>query len=109
KTIKYGTAMTYFAAIMDMYQKQVKVGVNNYSHPRKACIQLLDNMKKVEFADLQTVMLDCEEPSKCPAFVLVLKQGKINQFGQIELAACLQNSKVEICPFIALGCYFFWK
>ncbi|OAD81211.1 hypothetical protein PHYBLDRAFT_99792, partial [Phycomyces blakesleeanus NRRL 1555(-)] len=65
--------------------------------------------RKAEFANLQTVMLDREGPFECPAFVLVLKQGKTNQFGRIELAACLRNSKVEICPFMALRCYFFWR
>ena len=37
--------MSDLAAIVDLYQQQVKQKVNSHPHPRNACIQLLDNMK----------------------------------------------------------------
>lgn len=73
------------------------------------CLLRGESARKAEFADLQMVMLDREGPSECPAFVMVLRQGKTNHFGRIELSACIRNSKVEICPFMALGSYFFWR
>lgn len=73
------------------------------------CLLRGENARQAELPDLQTVMLDREGPSQCPALVLLLRQGKTNQFGRIEVSACLRNSNVEIYPFMALGCYFFWR
>jgi hypothetical protein len=68
-----------------------------------------ENARNAELADLQTVMLDCEGPSECPALVLLMKHGKTNQFGRVEISACMRNTNVEICPFMAMGSYLFWR
>jgi hypothetical protein len=39
KKIRYKTAMAYLAAIVDLYQEQSKIGVNNHPHPRSVCCE----------------------------------------------------------------------
>jgi hypothetical protein len=38
-----------------------------------------------------------------------MKHGKTNQFGRVEISACMRNTNVEICSFMALGSYLFWR
>lgn len=35
--------------------------------------------------------------------MVIMDQGKTNQFGRKEIGACLRNKDVEICPVGALG------
>ncbi|KAL3675821.1 hypothetical protein R1sor_025769 [Riccia sorocarpa] len=68
-----------------------------------------ESIRGMELPDLHSVLLDKEGYSQCYALILVMRQGKTNQFGRLEVAACLRNRKVSICPFGALGFYLFWR
>ncbi|KAL3702058.1 hypothetical protein R1sor_020080 [Riccia sorocarpa] len=68
-----------------------------------------ESIRGMELPDLHSVLLDKEGYSQCYALILVMRQGKTNQFGRLEVAACLRNSEVSICPFGALGFYLFWR
>ncbi|KAG2214162.1 hypothetical protein INT45_014126 [Circinella minor] len=66
-----------------------------------------ESIRKMEFADLQSLHLEDEGPSQCHALVMILKQGKINKFGRVEVAGCMRNKNMAICPQMMLACYFF--
>ncbi|ETI55557.1 hypothetical protein F443_01771 [Phytophthora nicotianae P1569] len=63
----------------------------------------------LELADLHSIMLENEGYSPCRAIVMVMRQGKTNQVGRIEVGACMRNKIVEICPHGLLGLYLFWR
>ena len=71
------------------------------------CLLRGESARKAELPDLQVVDLENEGIGKCPALVLIMRQGKTNKFGKLEVGACMRNAKVEICPFMMLGAYFF--
>jgi len=71
-----------------------------------------ESIRKAELTDFQTINLDNESVNadiKCPALVMVLRQGKTNKNNRMELAGCMRNTRVEICPIMAMGLYFFWR
>ncbi|KAL3676502.1 hypothetical protein R1sor_026450 [Riccia sorocarpa] len=63
----------------------------------------------MELPDLHSVTLDREGISDCNALILVMRQGKTNQLGRLDIASCLRNKEVSVCPFGILGFYFFWR
>jgi hypothetical protein len=68
-----------------------------------------ESARAMELPDMHCVRLENEGFGDCYALVLVMRQGKMNQFGKIELSACLRNRDVAICPWGAVGFYFFWR
>ncbi|KAG2776784.1 hypothetical protein PC116_g7881 [Phytophthora cactorum] len=64
---------------------------------------------KMELADIHSVNLENEGYSPCRAVVLVMRQGKTNQVGRIEVGAFLRNKSVELCPHGLLAFYLFWR
>ena len=70
------------------------------------CLLRGEAARRAEFPDLQLIQLEGEGADKCPALVMVMRQGKTNKYGKLE-GACLRNKRVEICPFIILGMCFF--
>lgn len=71
------------------------------------CLLRGESARKAELPDLQVVNVEGEGAGSCPAIVLVMRQGKTNKFGRLEIGACLRNKRVEICPFMMLGTYLF--
>lgn len=71
------------------------------------CLLRGESARKAELPDLQVVNLEGEGSVRCPAMVLVMRQGKTNKHGKLEVGACLRNARVKICPFMMLGTYFF--
>jgi hypothetical protein len=61
----------------------------------------------IELPDLFHIKLENEGVTECFALVLVLNQGKTNQFGIIEITGCIRNKEVEVCLIGALGFYLF--
>lgn len=68
-----------------------------------------ESVRKMEFADLQTMLLENEGVTDCHALIMVLLQGKTNQEGRVEFAACIRNAKVQICPQMILSVYLFCR
>lgn len=73
------------------------------------CLLRGEAARRAELPDLQMVNLEGEGSGKCPAMVLVMRQGKTNKFGKLEIGACLRNKRVEICPFMMLSVYLFGR
>jgi hypothetical protein len=73
------------------------------------CLLRGEAARRAELPDLQMVNLEGEGSGKCPAMVLVMRQGKTNKFGKLEVGACLRNKRVEICPFMMLSVYLFGR
>lgn len=71
------------------------------------CLLRGESARKAELPDLQVVNLEGEGSTRCPALVIIIRQGKTNHFGKLEVGTCIRNSHVEICPFMMLGVYFF--
>ncbi|KAG2225155.1 hypothetical protein INT45_009484 [Circinella minor] len=68
-----------------------------------------ESIRMMEFADLQSMLLEREGATECYALVMVLLQGKTNQEGRVEFAACIRNRNVEICPQMTLSFYLFHR
>lgn len=47
--------------------------------------------------------------SRCLASGLVLKQGKTNQAGRIDMTGCMRNARVEICTLMLMGFDYFCR
>ena len=71
------------------------------------CLLRGESAHKAEFPDLQLIQLEGEGADKCPALVMVMRQGKTNKFGKLEVGACIRNKRVEICPFMRIGMSLF--
>ncbi|KAG2213421.1 hypothetical protein INT47_009095 [Mucor saturninus] len=46
---------------------------------------------------------------KCPALVMVLRQGKTNKNNRLELKGSIRSTPAEICPIMIFGLYLFWR
>ena len=68
-----------------------------------------ESARKMELPDLHCVRLEKEGFSECHALIMVMRQGKTNQFGRLEVGACLRHKDVDICPHGALALYLFWR
>ena len=51
--------------------------------------------------------LEKEGPTECKAMIVIMEQGKTNQFARKELGACIQNMHCAICPLGAVAFHFF--
>lgn len=71
------------------------------------CLMRGESVRMCELADLFALKLANEGFSECQALVVILNQGKTNQFGKKELGACLRNKEVSICPHSALALFLF--
>lgn len=65
-----------------------------------------ESARETEFPDLQTVNLEGDGSGRCLEMVLVMRQGKTNRFGKLEIGACVRNKRVESCLFMMIGAYF---
>jgi hypothetical protein len=67
-----------------------------------------ENVREMELADLHMVDLE-NEGVNCMAMVMIIKNGKTNQVNRMEVAACLRNKEVQICPVSTFAIYLFWR
>lgn len=68
-----------------------------------------ESARRMELPDLHSIQLENEGYTSCRALVMVMRQGKTNQVGRIEVGACLRNKSAQICPHGLLGFYLFWR
>ncbi|KAH9133191.1 hypothetical protein AeRB84_020676, partial [Aphanomyces euteiches] len=73
------------------------------------CLLRGESVRLLELADLQSQPLEGEGFSPCTALVVVLRQGKTNQHGRIEIGGCIRSKMVDICPHSSLALYLFWR
>jgi hypothetical protein len=68
-----------------------------------------ESARRMELADLHSILLENEGYSDCRALVMIMSQGKTNQVGRFEVGACMRNKNAEIYPHGLLEFYFFWR
>ncbi|OWY91345.1 hypothetical protein PHMEG_00040110 [Phytophthora megakarya] len=70
---------------------------------------------KQEYADrgvgslLDGVILEHEAYTEGCALVMIMEQGKTNQYGRREFRSCIWHRNVEVCPIEALGFYLCYR
>lgn len=67
------------------------------------------NARSSDLADIQMIHLKNEGPTKCPALVMVMHNGKTNKHGKTEITGCIRNKLVEICPVMMFSSYMFQR
>ncbi|KAI3633127.1 hypothetical protein MIR68_009202 [Amoeboaphelidium protococcarum] len=73
------------------------------------CLLRGESLRALELADLYAIKLENEGFTECWALLVLMCQGKTNQFNRKEFGSCLRNKRVEICPFGALALYLFQR
>lgn len=68
-----------------------------------------ESVRRVELADLHALQLDNEGFTDCFAMVMVMHQGKTNQYNRLEYAAALRNKRVDVCPLGHMAVHLFWR
>ncbi|POM78092.1 Hypothetical protein PHPALM_4427 [Phytophthora palmivora] len=68
-----------------------------------------ESARNLELPNLFSIPLEHEGYTDCRALVMIMEQGKTNQFGRREFGSCRRHCKVEICPVGALAFYFFFR
>lgn len=72
------------------------------------CLLRGESARGAELPDLQVVNLEQEGPTRfCPALILVMKNGKTNKSGRLDIGSCIRNVDIRICPFMVTSMYFF--
>ena len=74
-----------------------------------SCLLRGESARSLELPDLFSVELENEGFSQCRALVLLMKQGKTNQFNRREFGSCLRHKNVRICAVGAVAMYLFWR
>ncbi|OWY95029.1 hypothetical protein PHMEG_00035083 [Phytophthora megakarya] len=67
-----------------------------------------ESARNLVLPDLFSVVLEHEGFTDCRALVMIMEQGKTNQYGRCEFGSCIRHRNVEICPVGALGFYLFF-
>jgi len=68
-----------------------------------------ENRYMMQLADLFTLELDNEGPTACFPLIMIMNNGKCNQFSRIEYAAALRNKDILLCPIRAIASYFVYR
>ncbi|ETK91048.1 hypothetical protein F441_23107 [Phytophthora nicotianae CJ01A1] len=74
-----------------------------------ACLLRGESARNIELPDLFSVELEHEGYTECRALVMIMEQGKTNQYGRREFGSCIRHRNVEVCPVGALGFYLFYR
>jgi hypothetical protein len=86
------------------------------SSTRTTCDLLLDQImllrgystRACQLPNLFTLEFPNEGVTPCWPVIMVMDQGKTNQFGKRDYAACIRNKEVIACPVRALAFYLFY-
>jgi hypothetical protein len=68
-----------------------------------------ESTRKIQLPDLFAMDLKDEGPSECVAAMVIMDQGKVNQFGRVEYGGFIRHRDVEVCAVGALAIYLFWR
>lgn len=98
-------SMSYYYISRNMYHDLRNCTAFLLSH---FCLLRGESARAAEFPDLQVVNIENEGPTGfCPALVIVMRNGKLNESGRLDIGACIRNVDVRICPFMILAMYLF--
>jgi hypothetical protein len=106
----------FVACLEGLRQKGSESGQHVEQYLRTACDLLLDHTmllraiqpRACQLPDLFTLEFQNEGVTPCWPVIMVMDQGKTNQFGKREYAACIRNKAVIACPVGALAFYLFY-
>jgi hypothetical protein len=70
------------------------------------CLLRGESVRRCELADLFALDLENEGYTPCKALIVVMDQGKTNQFGRKDLGSCIRHKNPEVCAIGCLGFYF---
>jgi len=65
--------------------------------------------RELELSDMHSLLMPQEGYTDCHALLLIMRKGKTNQFGRLEIGAALRNKNVFVCPFATLAMYLVWR
>src|SRR5436305_7121279 len=69
-----------------------------------------ESRRAVELADLSLVEYSKEEgPSRCFALVMLMHNGKVNQFGKQTFMGAIRHKDPMRCTMGSLAQYLFWR
>lgn len=68
-----------------------------------------ENRRTVEFPDLFSLELKNEGPTPCIAMVMIMNNGKMNQFGRLEYGIVVRNRNLLVCPLSQVAFYLFYR
>ncbi|ETP36757.1 hypothetical protein F442_15373 [Phytophthora nicotianae P10297] len=68
-----------------------------------------ESVRMLELADLHSIPLENAGYNPCRALVMVMRQGKTNQVGRVEVGACMRHKNVRVCGHGMLAIYLFWR
>ena len=68
-----------------------------------------ESRRMVELADLFSLDLENEGPTPCSALVIILNNGKTNQFSRIEYGAAVRSKNIFLCPLSHVSFYLFYR
>ncbi|KAE8260648.1 hypothetical protein A4X13_0g227 [Tilletia indica] len=111
-TIQDGYSHEIFVRINNHYLSMTKL-VDNATRNRldhvfgHAILSRGETMRGAQLADLFTLPLPNEGAQSCHALVLIMNNGKCNQFGRLEYGGCMRYKDVLECPHAAMGIYLF--
>jgi hypothetical protein len=117
-TLQDGYTRDQFRACLDgLWQAGAASPRSAEQYLRTACDLLLDHTmllrghstRACQLADLFTLEFQNEGVTPCWPVIMVMDQGKTNQFGKREYAACIRNKEVVTCPVGALAFYLFFR
>ncbi|KAF1316118.1 Short-chain dehydrogenase, partial [Globisporangium splendens] len=68
-----------------------------------------ESRRLVQFPDMLTLDLTDEGPQLCTPLVIIMRQGKTNQFGRVEYGAAMRCKELLLCPLNSVATYLFWR
>jgi hypothetical protein len=68
-----------------------------------------ETRRNVQLPDLFPLALNHEGPSPCTALILIIDQGKKNQFGKIEYGCVVRHRELRLCTIAHLAAYLVYR
>jgi hypothetical protein len=68
-----------------------------------------ETRRNVQLPDLFLLVLNHEGPSPCTALILIIDQGKKNQFGKIEYGCVVRHRELRLCTIAHLAAYLVYR
>lgn len=116
----------YVKALADLYKDAAVARLHPSPHPRDkgqwaisrdrldllighALMSRGESTQKLPPPDLFSMELQNEGPTPCIAAMVIMDQGKINQFRRIEYGRFIRHREVELLSILALALYLFWR
>lgn len=68
-----------------------------------------ESRRHIELADLFTIPLKNEGPTPCPVMILIMDNGKTNQYGRLEYGGVIRHKNPFLCTLSHTAFYLFYR